>query len=138
MAFIVAENEDWLLEDLPQADFGYVPERFLLSARTKSMTENFVNWKLRPLFVFVVFQCIFSSWALVPMHFKIFIWGLSILLFSLIKKSWLFLSVMGLFCLYDKQSNTWLLVDTKFLFLCSNWHLARLLHSFLSYQVKHA
>ena len=25
----------------------------------------------------------------------------------------------GLFCLYDKQNNTWLLVDTEFLFSCS-------------------
>ena len=41
MAFPTAENENRELEDLPQADFGRVSERFLLSVRTKSMTENF-------------------------------------------------------------------------------------------------
>ena len=29
--------------------FGRLPERLLLSVRTKSINENFVNWKLRPL-----------------------------------------------------------------------------------------
>ena len=38
-----------LLEDLQLADFGRVPERLLLSVRTKSINENFVNRKLRPL-----------------------------------------------------------------------------------------
>ena len=73
--------------------------RFLLLARTKSITENSVYWKLHLLFVFVVFQCIFSYWALAPMHFTIFIQELSILLFLFVKKSWIFLSVMELLCL---------------------------------------
>ena len=106
------------LEGLLQADCGCVPERFLLSARTKSITENSVYWKLHLLFVFVVFQCIFSYWALASMHFTIFIQELSILLFSFVKKSWIFLSVMELSCLKDKQNNTWLLVDMKFLLSC--------------------
>ena len=38
-----------LLEDLQLADFGRVPERILLFVRTKSINENFVNRKLRPL-----------------------------------------------------------------------------------------
>ena len=42
MAFLVAENENQLLEDLPQANVGLEPERFLLLVRTKSITENFV------------------------------------------------------------------------------------------------
>ena len=42
MAFLAAKNENRQLEDSPQADFGRVPERFLLSVRTKSMTKNFV------------------------------------------------------------------------------------------------
>ena len=33
-----------------------------------------------------------------------------------------FLVSKGLLCLYDKQNNTWLLVDKKFLFLCSPPH----------------
>ena len=42
MTFLAAENENRQLEDLSRADFGRVPERFLLSARANSMTENFV------------------------------------------------------------------------------------------------
>ena len=61
MAFLAAENENRQLEDLPQADFGCEPKRFLLSVRTKSITESFVYWKLRPSFVFVVFQRFFIS-----------------------------------------------------------------------------
>ena len=49
MAFLAAEN-------LPHADFGSVPGRFLLSVRTKPITENFVCGKLRPLFFFEVTQ----------------------------------------------------------------------------------
>ena len=42
LAFLAAENENRQLEYLPQAAFGREPERFLLSLRTKSVTENFV------------------------------------------------------------------------------------------------
>ena len=49
MAFLAAENENRQLEDFPLADFSRVPERLLLSVRTNSMNDNFVNWKLRPL-----------------------------------------------------------------------------------------
>ena len=47
LAFLSAENENRQMEDLPLADFGRLHERLLLSVRTKSMNENFVNWKLR-------------------------------------------------------------------------------------------
>ena len=59
------------LEDLPQSDFGRVPERLLLLVRTKSITESFVHWKLCQWFDFVVFQRIFSCWALASTHFTI-------------------------------------------------------------------
>ena len=41
--------ENRQLNELPLADFGRLPERLLLSVRKKSINENFVNWKLRPL-----------------------------------------------------------------------------------------
>ena len=114
MAFHAAENKNRQLDDLSQADFGRVPERFLRSVKTKSITENFVHWKLRPSFVFVVFQLIFSSWVLAPMPCTIFIRGLSILYFhSSIKLT--FLVSKGILCLYDKRNNTWLLVELSFL-----------------------
>ena len=45
LAFLSAENENRQLEDLPLADFGRLPEDFfcLLSVRTNSINENFVN-----------------------------------------------------------------------------------------------
>ena len=43
LAFLSAENENRRLEDLSLADFGRLPERLLLSVRTKSINENFVN-----------------------------------------------------------------------------------------------
>ena len=55
MAFPTAENENRELEDLPQADFGRVSERFLLSVRTKSMTENFYT-KITPIVCFCSFS----------------------------------------------------------------------------------
>ena len=82
MAFLAPKDENRQLEDLPQANFGRVPERFLLSVRTNLLTENFVYRKLRPLFGFVLFQRIFY----LPMLFTIFIQGLAFLLFSFIKK----------------------------------------------------
>ena len=49
-----------------------------------------------------------------------------------------FLPSKGLLCLYDKQNNTWLLVDMEFLFECSTRHLTRSLRSLVSYRVKHS
>ena len=49
-----------------------------------------------------------------------------------------FLLSKGLLCLYDKQNNTWLLVDMEFLFSCSTRYLSRSLHSLVSYRVKHS
>ena len=43
-----------------------------------------------------------------------------------------FLPSKGLLCLYDKQNNTWLLVDMEFLFSCSTQHLTRSLTCELS------
>ena len=49
-----------------------------------------------------------------------------------------FLLSKGLLCLYDKQNNTWLLVDMEFLFSCSTQHPTRTLCSLVSYRVKHS
>ena len=43
LAFLSAENENRQLEDLSLADFGCLPERLLLSVRTKSINENLEN-----------------------------------------------------------------------------------------------
>ena len=49
LAFLSAEEENRQQEDLPPADFGCLPERRLLSVKTKSINENFVKRNLRPL-----------------------------------------------------------------------------------------
>ena len=46
-------------------------ERFSIGhsqARKKAITEDSVNWKLRPSFVFEMIRRSFSSWTLVPPH----------------------------------------------------------------------
>ena len=43
LVFLSAENENRQLEDLSQADFGRLPERLLLTLRTKSINDNFLN-----------------------------------------------------------------------------------------------
>ena len=43
LAFLLAENENRQLENLSLADFGHLPERLLVSVRTESINENFVN-----------------------------------------------------------------------------------------------
>ena len=100
-----AKNENRSLEDLPQADFGRLPGWFLLSIRTNSITENFVYWKLGPLFVFVAIQRMFSF--RVSQHTLRFVVGdyRSFYFHSLIEL--IFLVIRRLLCLYDKQNNTW-------------------------------
>ena len=135
MTFLVARNENRQLDDLLQVDFGRVPKKFLLSARTNSKTKNFVYWKLDPSFVFVVIQRMFSSWAHQRTLRFLFRDCRSFYFHSLIKLT--FLSSKGLLCLYDKQNNTCLLVDTKFL-LCSTRLLTRSLRSLVSYRAQHS
>ena len=59
MEILVAENKNRQLEDLPQADFGRLPGRFLVSVRTKSITDNFCILKITPTVVFVMIQRVF-------------------------------------------------------------------------------
>ena len=59
MEILAAENKNQQLEDLPQADFGRLPGRFLLSVRTKSMTDNFCILKITPTVVFEIIQRVF-------------------------------------------------------------------------------
>ena len=108
--FLAAERENRKLENLPQADFGRLSERFLLPVRTKSINENFVTWKLRPLMF-----CNPDSFFHLETLRQRFVW-LSILFFSFIKSA--FLVTTGLLCLYDTQNNTWLLVGIEFLCSC--------------------
>ena len=59
MEILAAENKNRQLEDLPQADFGRLPGRFLVSVRTKSITDNFCILKITPTVVFVMIQRVF-------------------------------------------------------------------------------
>ena len=61
-AFLTAENKNLQLEDLSQADFSHVPERFPLSVRTNSITDReFCILKIWHIVCSVVIQCMFSS-----------------------------------------------------------------------------
>ena len=117
MAFLAYKNKHRQLEDLLQADFGHVPERFLLSVRTKSITKNFVYWKFCWLFLFVVcFNAFFHLEPLCQCTLQFLFGNCQFLCFHSSVK-WTFLVGKGLLCFYDKQNNTWLFVDMKFLFL---------------------
>ena len=59
IAFLAAENKNRQPEVLSQARFGPVPDRFLLSVRTKSVIENFLYWILRPLLFLQWFNACF-------------------------------------------------------------------------------
>ena len=85
-------------------------------------TWEFCILKLGPLFVFVVIQRMFSSWVR-QRTLRFFFFGdcRSFYFHSLIEST--FLDSKGLLCLYDKQNNTRLLVDMKFLFSWSTRHL---------------
>ena len=84
MGFLAAENENRQPEDMPQADFGRVPERFLLSVRTNSYLRIFIL-KIRPIVCFSSASThVFVLTA--PTHLTIFIRGLPDLLFSVILK----------------------------------------------------
>ena len=122
LAFLTAENENRQLEDLPLADFGRLPERLLLSVRTKSINENYVNWKLRPLlFLQSWFNTFFHLKSQRQRTLRLLLEDCRFIYFHSLMKS-TFLPSKGLLCLYDKQNNTWLLVD---------------MHSLMSYRVKH-
>ena len=112
--------------------FWHVPEIFLLSVRTNSIAENFICWKLGPLFALVVI----SSW--VRQHTLRFLFRDSRSFYCHLLMKSTFLVSEGLLCLYDKQNNTWLLVDMKFFFSFLNRHLIRSLRLLVSYRVKYS
>ena len=84
MAFLAAENENRQLEDLPQAEFGRVLERFLFPVSTDLILENFESLTLRSLFFFLCF----NAFSQLSLNADVFFCtrGLSILLFSFIDK----------------------------------------------------
>ena len=135
-AFLSAESENRQLEDLPMADFGRLPERLLLSVRTKAINENFLNWKLRPL-LFLWFNAFFHLKSQHQRTLRLLFEDCRFIYFHSLMNS-AFLPSKGLLCLYDKQNNTWLLVDMEFLFPCSTRHLTRSLRSLVNYRVKHS
>ena len=57
MEILAAENKNRQLQDLPEADFGCLPGRFLLSV--KSIPDNFCILKITPTVVFVMIQRVF-------------------------------------------------------------------------------
>ena len=71
MAFLVAENENRQLEDLPQADFGRVHKN--VSFVDKEKVNNwFCEKKVTPIVFFCNGSTHFSSWALSQTRFKTF------------------------------------------------------------------
>ena len=97
MVFLVAENENRELEDLPQANFGSVHENIPFFGKEKVNNWEFVKRKLRPSAVSVMVQRIYSSWALSPMRFTTFFSRIVKPIISFFKKS-TFLPCKSLLC----------------------------------------
>ena len=86
---------------------------FLLSVRKKSITENFVKRKLRPLSVSVMVQRFFQPELYRRRAIRLF--------FSRIVKPIISFSTYNfhfLLCLHDKQNNRWSLADMELFFSC--------------------
>ena len=79
MVFLVAENENRQLEDLPQADFGRVHENISFVGKEKVNNWEFCEKKATPIVCFCNGSTLFSSWALSPMRYTTFfceLWNL--------------------------------------------------------------
>ena len=121
MAILAAENENRLLDVLPQADFVRL-ERFLLSVREKCITEDFFSLKIMCIVLFVMIRHIFFVLSLCTnaLYDFYFHW--------LVKSS--FLVSRGLLCIYNKQNNTRCLLIWNFSSRVSlNISLVRCAHS---------
>ena len=105
LAFLSAENENRQLQDLPLADFGRLTERLLLPVWTKSINENFVNWKLLSLlFLLSRFNAFFHLQGERQRTLWLLFGDCRVIYFHALMKS-AFLLSKGLLCLYD-QNNT--------------------------------
>ena len=118
MVFVVAENENRQLEDLPQADFGRVHENISFVGKEKVNNWEFCEKKATPIVCFCNGSTHFFH--LEPYRrcaLRPFFRGLWNPIISCFKKS-NFLPSNGLLCLYDKQNDRWSLADMKLLFSC--------------------
>ena len=82
-------------------------KRFLLSIRKKSVTENFFDWKLPPLFVFSM------RFFILGLIKKCIMWlflGVEPIFFQSLIIRRLFLPIMGLYCVYTINQKTQVLV----------------------------
>ena len=113
MVFLVAENENRQLEDLPQADFGRVHENISVVGKEKVNNWEFCEKKATPIVCFCngsthffhlesYRQCALRLFFVKP-------------IISFFKKS-TFLPSKDLLCLHGKQNNRWSLADMKLLF----------------------
>ena len=117
MVFLVAENENRQLEDLPQADFGRVHENISFVGKEKVNNWEFCEKKATPI------VCFCNGWTLffilsfiADALYNFFLRNLKPII-SFFKKS-TFLPSKGLLHLHDKQNNRWSLADMELLFSC--------------------
>ena len=72
IVFLVAENENRQLEDLPQADFGRVHESISLVGKEKVNNLEFCEKKATPIVCFCNGSTLFSARALSPTRYTTF------------------------------------------------------------------
>ena len=118
MVFLVAENENRQLEDLPQADFGRVHENISFVGKEKSNIQfiHFCEKKATPIVCFCNGST-YSILSLIADALFDFFWRIVKPITSFFKKL-TFLPSKGLLCLHDKKNNRWSLAEMKLLFSC--------------------
>ena len=118
MVFLVAENENQQLKDLPQADFGREHENISLVGKEKVNNWEFCEKKATLIVCFCNGSTLFFILSFIAdALYDFLIVRIVKPIISFFKKS-TFLPSKGLLCLHDKQNNTWSLADMKLLFSC--------------------
>ena len=118
MVFLVAENENRQLEDLPQADFGRVHENISFVGKEKVNNWEFCEKKATPIVCFCNGSThFFHLESYRQCALRLLFWRIVKPIISFFKKT-TFLPRKGLLCLHDKQNNRWSLADMELLFSC--------------------
>ena len=117
MVFLVAENENRQLEDLPLADFGREHENISLVGKEKVNNWEFCEKKATPIVCFFNGSTLFFILSFIADALYDFFLRIVKPIISFFKNL-TFLPRKGLLCLHGKQNNRWSLADMELLFSC--------------------
>ena len=117
MVFLVAENENRQLKDLPQADFGREHENISLVGKEKVNNWEFCEKKATPIVCLCNGSTVFFILSFIADALYDFFGRIVKPIISFFKNL-TFLPRRGLLCLHGEQNNRWSLADMELLFSC--------------------